>query len=131
MKEIVFLNKDQILHLHKKQIMDYGGLVGIRDLGLLESAIAQPSVSFGGEYLHHSIFLMAAAYFYHISQNQPFIDGNKRTGFLCMYTFLKLNGHTYIASNEITYPYLLAVAENKKSKEELANFIQQYSISLS
>jgi death-on-curing protein len=130
MTEIVFLNKDQIFQLHKNAIRDYGGSLGVRDNGLLESAIAQPEVSFEGVYLHENIFMMAAAYFFHISQNQPFLDGNKRTGFLALYTFLRINGFSFNASNEITYPFLLEVAEGRKSKEDLAHFVELYTISI-
>jgi death on curing protein len=130
MKDIIFLNKDQILQLHKKAIEDYGGSTGLRDNGLLESAIAQPEASFGGAFLHENLFHMAAAYFFHISQNQPFIDGNKRTGFLALFTFLKINGYSYNASNEITYPFLIEVAEGRKNKEDLAHFVELYSISI-
>ena len=127
MKEVVFLQKDQILRLHKRAIDDYGGIMGMRDNGLFESAIAQPEASFGGVYLHDSIFLKAAAYFFHISQNQPFADGNKRTGFLSMYSFLKINGKELTVPNEVLYPYLIEVAEGRKTKEDLAKFIERYS----
>lgn len=127
MRDVVFLTKDQVLQVHKKAILDYGGTSSIRDNGLFESAISQPEASFGGIYLHETIYLMAAAYYSHISQNQPFIDGNKRTAFLSLYTFLKINGYVFNASNKIIFPILLEVAQGKKSKEDLANFIEQHS----
>ncbi|GAI58722.1 unnamed protein product [marine sediment metagenome] len=91
------------------------------------NSLAQPEATFDGEYLHESIYLMAAAYFLHISQNQPFSDGNKRTGLLAMYTFLKTNGYTLNASNEEIYPILLEVANGILDKNDLANFIQQHT----
>lgn len=127
MKDPVFLTKDQILHLHKNAIEDYGGSKGIRDNNLLESAISQPEASFGGVFLHKNIFQMAAAYFFHISQNQPFNDGNKRTGFLSMYVFLKINGYSLETSNETVYPILIAVAKGQKTKGSLAVFIENNS----
>lgn len=127
MKEIVFLEKDHILRLHENAIRDFGGSTFIRDEKLLESALAQPEATFDGKYLHESIYLMAAAYFFHISQNQPFSDGNKRTGLLVMYTFLKTNGYTLNASNEEIYPILLEVANGILDKNDLANFIQQHT----
>ncbi len=130
MKEPVFLIKDQVLQLHKKALQDYGGSPGVRDNGLLESAIAQPESSFGGAYLNETIFLMSAAYFFHISQNQPFIDGNKRAGFLSTFAFLKINGYNLKATNEETYPFLIEVAEGRKTKEDLANFIEQHSTNI-
>lgn len=77
--EIRFLSPEDVLSLHEMQIERYGGSAGIRDRGLLESAIGQPQASFGGEYVHHGFYEMAAAYAFHIAENQPFVDGNKRT----------------------------------------------------
>jgi len=128
MKEISFLTKDHVLHLHKKAINDYGGTREIRDLSLLESALAQPAATFDGEYLHKNIYVMASAYFYHISQNQPFMDGNKRTGLLVLYMFLKINGFILMASNDILYPILLEVADGKLDKYDLAIFIEEHTI---
>ena len=93
MRDVVFIEKEHIFRLHKLAIENYGGAEEVRDEGLIDSAIAQPMQTFGGEYLHATIHEMAAAYFYHISQNQGFSDGNKRTGFLAMFAFLKLNGY--------------------------------------
>ncbi len=128
MKEIFFLTKDQVLHLHKKAIFDFGGTQEYRDLNLLESAIAQPEATYDGKYLHANIYTMAAAYFFHISQNQPFMDGNKRTGLLVMYAFLEINGFSLNASNDKLYPILLEVAEGKLDKYDLAIFIQENTI---
>lgn len=127
MNEIVFLTKDQILHLHKNAIKDYGGSDSLRDNGLLESALAQPNATFEGKYLHGNIYLMAAAYFFHISQNQPFMDGNKRTGLLAMYAFLRINGLLLYTENEKIYSILQEVAEGRLGKNDLARFLQQHT----
>ena len=74
-----FLTLDEVLEIHRDQIERYGGAAGIRDLGLLQSALAQPSATFGGQYLHADLHEMAAAYLYHLVQNHPFLDGNKST----------------------------------------------------
>ena len=71
---------EDVLALHARQIDAFGGALGIRDLGLLESAVAMPSATFGGQIVHEGLFLMAAAYAFHLAENQPFLDGNKRTG---------------------------------------------------
>jgi len=68
------------LETHAFQIATYGGSYGVRDLGLLQSALAQPEAGFWDQYLHAEIFEMASAYLYHLVMNQPFIDGNKRVG---------------------------------------------------
>ncbi|MBN2475130.1 MAG: type II toxin-antitoxin system death-on-curing family toxin [Pirellulales bacterium] len=87
-----FLSVEDVLVLHANQIGLYGGDQGVRALGLLESAITQPQATFGGQVLHEFPFEMAAAYFFHILQNHPFIDGNKRTGTVAALVFLDLNG---------------------------------------
>jgi len=71
-----FLDVDDVLALHEAQMERFGGADGVRDQGLLESAVAQPQASFGGQYVHADLFTMAAAYAFHIAENQPFVDGN-------------------------------------------------------
>src|ERR1039458_2422819 len=91
MSEPKFLTLEQVLEIHRVQLDLYGGQDGIRDLGSLESAVAQPEAGFGDQYLHPFPFGMAAAYAYHIAENQPFVDGNKRTALDCALTFLAAN----------------------------------------
>src|SRR5689334_8259996 len=88
----LFLTLDEVLQLHAHQIQTYGGSEGLRDRGLLESAVVQPQATFAGQYLHEDLAAMAAAYLYHIVANHPFIDGNKRTGMHAADVFLRLNG---------------------------------------
>ena len=101
-----FLSLDEILEIHKDQIARYGGMAGIRDLGLLQSALAQPQATFGGQFLHTDLIEMAAAYLFHIVQNHPFIDGNKRTAFAATYTFLAINGAELTANAEHAYAFI-------------------------
>ena len=75
MTEPDFLELEEVLELHERQIEAFGGTLGIRDQGLLESALAMPGATFGGQFVHESLFAMAAAYAFHIAQNQPFLDG--------------------------------------------------------
>ena len=75
-----FLSVEDVIQIHDEQIAAYGGATGVRDQGLLESAVAVPRASFGEAYLHEDLAHMAAAYAFHIAQNQPSLDGNKRTG---------------------------------------------------
>ena len=75
-----FLTKEYVTAIHADQINKYGGGQGLRDVGLLESALAQPRATFGGEWLHPTLFDMAAAYLFHLVENHPFLDGNKRVG---------------------------------------------------
>ena len=83
-KEPTFLTEEQILHLHQLAIEKHGGSLGLRDSGLLKSALAMPESGFGGNYFHATIFEMAAAYLFHLVKNHPFVDGNKRIGLLAM-----------------------------------------------
>ena len=75
----LFLSVENVIEIHADQIHRYGGSLGIRDVGLLNSALGMPKAGFGNQYLHAGLFEMGAAYLYHIVQNHPFIDGNKRT----------------------------------------------------
>ena len=86
----LFLSLDEILEIHDQQIERYGGSHNLRDVNGLESAVAMPQATFGGEFLHTSIPAMAAAYLFHLCQNHPFIDGNKRTAANAAITFLPI-----------------------------------------
>ncbi|XWK85730.1 MAG: type II toxin-antitoxin system death-on-curing family toxin [Phormidium sp.] len=120
-----FLNKKAVLRIHERQIEKFGGSFGIRDEGLLESALAQPQATFGGEFLHSTIYEQAAAYLYHISMNHPFIDGNKRTAFAVMDTFLRLNKYYLNLTDDQAYNLVLQVVQGEISKAELINYLQQ------
>ena len=131
MNHIEFLTVDYILHLHAKAMQLCGGVrFGVRDKGLLESAVFQPQVMLFGEYAHKSLYEMAAAYSYHIVKNHPFVDGNKRTGFLAAVTFLEANGIQFNASDAMTYRIMLDLASSKIDKDVLANFFKKYSIEI-
>lgn len=120
----VFLSLAECLEIHRDQIGRYGGAVGIRDLGLLESAVAMPQVGFADEFLHADLFEMAAAYLFHIVKNHPFIDGNKRVGAMSAYVFLRLNGLDLQASNESFEELVRDVAEGKAEKRMVAEFLR-------
>lgn len=122
---IKFLDKQIILAFHRDQVKTYNGKQGIRDEGLLESALAQPQASFGGEYMHETIFEMAAAYGFHICKNHPFFDGNKRTAFVAMYTFLFVNGFRLEADKKSLFAVMIDLANGKLEKAELANFLEE------
>lgn len=117
----------EVIEIHRDMIGRYGGRLGIRDEGLLESAIAMPQAGFGGQYLHSSVFEMAAAYLFHIVKNHPFVDGNKRTGAMAAFTFLKLN-HLTLNARELKFERLVReTAEGKLGKEKIAEFFQKNS----
>lgn len=122
--EIKFLLLDHVIKIHQDQIQHYGGTPGIRDLNSLKSAVSTPSVKFDGQFLHQTIYEMAAAYLFHIVKNHPFADGNKRTGAVTAMTFLLINGYVLTVTNENLVKTTLLVAQNKLSKAELATNIK-------
>ncbi len=95
--------------------------------GLLDSAVAQASVGFGGEFLHEDTAAMAAAYLFSIVKNHPFVDGNKRTGLVAALTFLGLNGIAIDHSSDLLYDATMAVAEGSLAKEGLAALLRRLS----
>ena len=125
-----FIDKEIALTIHSDQIERYGGTLGIRDLGLLESALAQPQASFNGSLLHPTIAEQAAAYLYHISRNHPFIDGNKRTAFGVMEAFIRVNGYLLNLPNEEKYDLVLRSAQGELGKTELSELLRANLIQL-
>jgi death on curing protein len=117
--EPVFLSLDEVLEIHEQQIETYGGSFGLRDAAGLESAIATPQVTFGGTFLHPSISAMAAAYLFHLCQNHPFIDGNKRVGANAAITFLVVNGWEPTFSPVELVDLVLSVASGQLNKQAL------------
>ena len=114
--EPVFLSLDEILEIHEEQIERYGGAAGLRDPAGLESAVATPQATFGGEFLHTSIPAMAAAYLFHLCQNHAFIDGNKRVGANAAITFLLMNNWDATFSEEELVDLVLSVASSRLNK---------------
>ena len=114
-----FVSKSMVLSIHARQIERFGGTPGVRDEGLLESALAQPQATFGGQFLHPTISEQAAAYLYHIAMNHPFIDGHKRTAFAVTDTFLRLNGCALNLTDDGVYNLVMRVARGTMTKEEL------------
>lgn len=121
-----FVDKADVLAIQARQIEKFGGMAGIRDEGLLDSALAQPQATFFGELLHPTIAEQAAAYLYHLAQNHPFLDGNKRTAFATMIAFLSINGYDLDLTQEEAFDLLMRVARGRISKEEVAVFIREH-----
>ena len=122
----MFLTLDDILESPLNQIDTYGGCHGIRDIGLLECAIAQPEASFGGQYLHADIFEMAAAYLYHLVMNHPFVDGNKRVGLEAALIFLEINNENLNCSDEELVDLVLKTTAGQVGKREIAEFFRSH-----
>ena len=120
-----FLTLIEVLELHRRVIEQSGGASGIRDLGLLESAIAQPRVTFDGEELYRSLLEKAAALGFSIIMNHPFVDGNKRTGHAAMEVFLFLNGTEINASVDEQEYVVLAITSGELRREGFVKWLQQ------
>jgi len=119
-----FLPTEIVLAIHDDQIRLYGGVYGVLDDAALDAALHMPQAQFNGQFLHSTIFHMAAAYGFHLCQNHPFLDGNKRTAGMAMFTFLKLNGLEPIATEFDYYAVMMAVASGIMSKEQLIDWLQ-------
>ena len=120
-----FLTLSDVLEIHADQLERYGGDDGVRDMSLLESAIAMPMAGLGDQYFHSDIFEMAAAYLFHICRNHPFIDGNKRAGAVAAIVFLDLNGEELDCTEDELEELVLSVAKGETAKPEIANFLRQ------
>ncbi len=118
-----FLSFAEVLAIHQNQILLYGGDDGIRDMGVLKSALGMPCATYAGRYLHTDICEIAAAYLFHLVQNHPFIDGNKRSGAVAAIVFLILNGYDFDAPEDELAEMVLGAARGKLNKAEVAVFI--------
>jgi death on curing protein len=124
--EPIWLLQDVIAAIHAEQLAEHGGPEGIRDLGLLESALARPRQQFAyGEATEITDF--ATAYGYGIARNHPFIDGNKRTAFVAIELFLALNGMRLIATDEECVLAVLSLAAGEMAEAELAAWVRSHS----
>lgn len=119
-----WLKIDRVLAIHDRQIAEHGGQAGVRDIGLLESALARP-VNIHVYETDADIARLAAAYAFGIIRNHPFLDGNKRTGYVVMETFLVRNGFRLEAAVVDKYLTILSLAEGRLSEEELTTWLRE------
>ncbi len=123
-----FLSLAEVLELHRLIIQQSGGAAGVRDLGALESAVAQPRMTFDQSDLYPSVEEKAAALCFSTVANHPFVDGNKRVGHAAMETFLILNGRELAASVDEAERAILELASGAMSREELVAWIRQHVV---
>ena len=124
---IRFLTLSEVILVLQDQIKRYGGTYGVRDLSLLSSALAMPVARFEGKYLHTDVFEQAAAYAFHICQNHPFVDGNKRTALASALVFLDLNGYEVEDPDKDLYELMMGVAQGQRSKSDITAFLKSHS----
>ncbi|CAN7506419.1 type II toxin-antitoxin system death-on-curing family toxin [Bosea sp. LjRoot9] len=122
MSEPLWLSVELIRDIHAEQLAIYGGPEGIRDLGLLESALARPINRFA--YGETDMAALAAAYAFGLARNHPFVDGNKRAAFLAMMTFLRLNGIPFAPADALAAAAILALAASEVDEEGLTRWIR-------
>lgn len=120
----IFLTIDEVLEIHRDQIERYGGSGDILDLGALESALAQPQATFGGQFLHGDVYEMAAVYLYHVAQNHPFADGNKRVATVAAIVFLAMNGIEFDAGENELEQLVMSVAKWEMKCDDVATFLR-------
>jgi death-on-curing protein len=126
---MIFVTLEQVIRYHDNVIAEIGGLAGIRDKALLESSVETPKSTMFGMFLYETVYDMAAAYLYHIIQNHPFLDGNKRTGAGIALIFLKGNKVQLMLRQDLYEELVLRVAQGECEKEEIAEFFRKSSVS--
>jgi len=123
-----YLSLQEVISLHSLLITQSGGSSGLRDRGALESAVAQPEASFGGQDLYPDLASKAAALGHSLIQNHPFVDGNKRVGHAAMEVFLLLNGNELDASVDEQEKIIIEVASGNVSRIELSGWISKHIV---
>lgn len=125
MSVIRFVEIEEALRIHKRQVDRFGGDDGIRDRGLLESALAMPRAMFAGQFVHEDLAAMAGAYLYHLCKNHCFVDGNKRVALAVALYFLVRNGELLDTDSGTLQEKVLAVASGKMDKDELTAYLRE------
>ena len=125
-----YLSLGEVVRLHQMIIEQSGGAAGIRDLGLLDSALAQPRATFDGQDLHPTVLDKAAALCASLVQNHPFVDGNKRVGHAAMATFLVLNRIDITATTDEQEALVLALASGQRRREDLLVWLSRHTTNL-
>ena len=120
-----FLEVDDVKAIHMVQVEKYGGKDGIRERGLLESAVSMPQASFDGEWLHKDVYDQAAAYWFHLIKNHPFFDGNKRVGVATALVFLEAYGIGTDYNEDEMYDLVMDTIAGTKSKDDVAAFLRK------
>jgi len=127
---VKYLSTQDVLLLHNMAVNASGGSHGLRDFGLLDSAVTRPQASFDGKDLYPTIFLKAGALLHSLLRNHPFVDGNKRTAMFSGMTFLELNGYTFVAEQDEIVLYALRIENENLSVEEIALWLEEHTKSI-
>ena len=122
---MMYLTYEQVIELHDVFVQKFGGITGVREVGLLESALAAPMMAVFGRELHKSVYDKAGAYLYHIARNHPFCDGNKRTASAAALAFLRANGEDPHYEIEDFLKLVVSVAEGRVSSYEISDYFKK------
>ncbi len=125
-KSTKFLTVTQVLAIHDQMIKRFGGSPGLRDLGLVESAVARPKTSFEGKYLYLTIFDQAAALLQSLLKNHPFVDGNKRTALTSAGIFLKVNGLNLKNYHQEEVKFAVRIDNQNLTLEEISSWLKKH-----
>jgi death-on-curing protein len=125
-----YLSREEVLLLHQAIIAQSGGSAGVRDPGLLESALAQPRMTFGGADLHPTLLEKAAVLGFGLISNHPFVDGNKRIGHAAMEVFLQLNGYEIVAEVDEQEAIVLQIASGTLDRDAFMGWLAAYIVAL-
>jgi death on curing protein len=125
-----YLTAEQVLFIHSRIVAETGGSHGVRELGLLESAVARPQVTFEGKELYCELFTKAAALMFSLINNHPFMDGNKRTGVTAAGLFLRINGMKLVASQDELETCATRVALKQIEITELSDWLGEHAVLL-
>lgn len=121
-----YLRLSEVLEIHRRVLAQSGGADGVRDLGAIQSALAQPQMTFGSEELYPTVEAKASAICFSLVKNHPFIDGNKRVGHAAMETFLVLNGYELGADIDDAETVILRLASGLLTREALADWVSTH-----
>ena len=127
-RTVKYLTPQQVLAIHDRMIKRFGGSHGLRDIGLLESAVFRPQASFDGKDLYVSVFDKAAALLQSLLKNHPFVDGNKRTALTSAGIFLKINGYTLINTHEEEVAFAVSVDNGHLPLEQIASWLKKNAL---
>ena len=122
-----YLSPEQVLFIPARLIAETGGEHGIRDLGLLQSAVSRPQAVFEGNELYPDIHQKAAALLESLINNHPFVDGNKRTGITAAAMFLKINNYSITALNQEVETFVLSIASGEQTVESITEWLKTHS----
>lgn len=122
-----YLSLPEVLFIHDQAVKRFGGSFGLRDIGLLESALARPQASFGANDLYPTLFEKAAALIHSLLKNHPFVDGNKRTSYASVGLFLRKNGYVLTNNHIKSVGFAMNVENNHLSLEEIASWLKEHS----